>query len=80
MTERDPRFQPPGQMSCSACSWWPPLVGVRHGKTERASDAWRWRELKAHVEIATADEERDGNYDGPHGKLARLLEEIRASL
>jgi hypothetical protein len=62
-----------GAMACRVCGWWPPLVRVRRGQTERASEAWRWRQLFEHVcEVAT-DEAEDGRQDGPHMTLEEEL-------
>lgn len=66
-----------GQMKCSVCGWWPPLVRVREGKTERASDGWRWRQLERHILDVSDAEERDGNADGPHTQLLATVERIR---
>ena len=66
-----------GDMRCGACGWWPPVVRVRHGRTEPATDAWRWRRLEDHVENVAAEEYLDGERDGPHQRLAFTLDAIR---
>ena len=66
-----------GNMRCRACGWWPPVVRVRHGHTAPAADSWRWRRLADHVDDIAAQEYLDGDRDGPHQRLAFLLDAIR---
>lgn len=64
-----------GEMACRVCGWWPPVVRVREGRTEPASDTWRWRQLLAHIDDATGAEFADGHPDGPHSAINSVLKE-----
>jgi hypothetical protein len=62
------------EMVCRVCGWWPPLVRERKGTIAPASDAWRWRRLRDHVEDVADDEMEDGNVNGPHRQLSLLID------
>ncbi len=64
----------PSEMACGVCGWWPPVVRERKGTTERASEAWRWRRLRDHVEDVALAELEDGRSDGPHQRVQQQME------
>jgi len=66
-----------GEIVCAVCGWWPPLVGVRRGRTYPLEERQRWQRLRRHVGLLAFTEwsdRADVDGPGPHEALLAQLE------